>query len=75
MANKMDETSTTKVENVDDGQSVSEVAWRDSERTDQKAAQVVSAPSRPLNDEKTKFMVTRQKVDRERARWTRLVCE
>ena len=47
----------------------------DSERTDQKAAQVVSAPSRPLDDVKTKFMVTRQKVDRDRARWSRLMCE
>ena len=47
----------------------------DSERTDQKAVQVVSAPSRSLNGVKTKFMVTRQKVDRDRARWSRLVCE
>ena len=48
---------------------------QDSERTDQKAAQVVSAPSGPLDVVKTKLVVIRQKVDRDRARWSRLVCK
>ena len=47
----------------------------DSERTDQKAAQVVSAPLGPLDDVKTKIVVIRQKVDRDRSKWSRLVCE
>ena len=45
------------------------------ERTDQKAAQAVSAQSGSLDDVKTKLVVARQKVDRDRARWSRLVCE
>ena len=44
----------------------------DSEDTDQKAAQVASAPPGPLSDAKTKLMVIRQKVDRSRAGWSRL---
>ena len=44
----------------------------DSDNTDQKAAQVGSAPPGPLADVKTKLMVIRQKVDRNRARWSRL---
>ena len=44
----------------------------DSEDTDQKAAQVASAPPGPLSDAKTKLMVIRQKVDRNRAGWSRL---
>ena len=47
----------------------------DSEYTDQKAAQVASAPPGPLSDVKTKLMVIRQKVDRNRASWSRLECE
>ena len=47
----------------------------DSERTEKKAAQVVSAPSGLLDDVKTKLVVIRQKVDRDRARWSRLVCK
>ena len=44
----------------------------DSEHTDQKAAQVASAPPGPLSEVKTKFMEIRQKVGRNRARWIRL---
>ena len=47
----------------------------DSEHTDQKAAQVASAPAGPLPDVKTKLMVIRQNVDRNRASWSRLECE
>ena len=47
----------------------------DSEHTDQKAAQVASAAPGPLSDVKTKLMVIRQKVDRNRTSWSRLECE
>ena len=47
----------------------------DSEHTDQKTEQVASAPPGSLSDMKTKLMVTRQKVDRSRAWWSRLECE
>ena len=56
MASKTDEISTTDAENVDDSQAVSEVAWEISEHTDQKAAQVASAPPGPLCEVKTKLM-------------------
>ena len=39
--------------------------------TDQKAAQVASAPPGPLSDVETKLMEIRQKVERNRARWSR----
>ena len=71
MASKTDEVSTTEAENVDDTQTVFKVA-EDPERTDQKAAQVASAPPGPLSDVKTKLMVIRQKVDRNRAKRSRL---
>ena len=45
---------------------------QDSEHTDQKAAQVASAPPGPLSEVKTKLMKIMQKVDRNRARWIRL---
>ena len=44
MASKTDEISTTEAENVDDSQSVFQSCVEDSEHTDQKAAQVASAP-------------------------------
>ena len=47
----------------------------DSEHTDQKAAQVASAPAGPWSDVKTKLMVVRQKVDRNRSSCSRLECE
>ena len=47
----------------------------DSDHTHQKAAQVASAPPGPLSDVKTRLMVIRQKVDRNRARWSRRACE
>ena len=68
MASKTDEISTTVEENVDDSQSVSEVAntqtrkphgWR-ARRQDR------------CRDVKTKLMEIRQKMDRTRDRWSRL---
>ena len=44
----------------------------DSEHTDQKTAQVASAPPGLLSEVKTKTSEIRQKVDRNRARWIRL---
>ena len=72
MASKTDEISTTEAENVDDSQSVLRSCVEDSEYVDQKAAQVASAPPGPLSDGETKLMVIRQKVDRNRAGWSRL---
>ena len=53
---------------MDDSQAVSEVANTQT----RKAAQVASAPPGQSSDVKTKLMVIRQKVDRSRARWSRL---
>ena len=50
-------------------------SFRSCEHTDQEAAQVASALPRQLFDVKTKLMVIRQTVDRNRARWIRLRCE
>ena len=62
---RRDEISTTEAENVDDSQSVFKVALR-IPNTDQKAAQVASAPPGLLFDVTMKLMVIRQKVDRKR---------
>ena len=72
MANKTNEILVTEAENVDDNQSVSEVAWR---IPNTQTAQAASAPPGPSSDVKTKLMVIRQKVDRNRAKWSRLGSE
>ena len=52
------------------------ISFRSCEHTDQRAAQVASAPPGQFSDVKTKLMESvRQKVDRNRARWIRLRCE
>ena len=48
------------------------ISFRSCEHTDQKAAQMASAPPRQLPDVKTQLMEIRQKVDRTRVRWIRL---
>ena len=44
------------------------ISFRSCQRTDQKAAQVASAPPGQLSDLKTKLMVTRQKVKQEQSK-------
>ena len=73
MSIKTDETSTTKVENVGDGQPVSEAAERIPNA--QTRSRAVSERAVRAEDVKRKPVGIRQKVDRDRARWSRLVCE
>ena len=65
MASKTDET---EAENVDEQPIKFRSCVEDSEHTDQKAAQVASAPPGQLFDVKTELMEVRQKEDRDRAR-------
>ena len=68
VVNKSLPTSTIEVENVNGNQSVSEVALEIP-----KAAILTAHGS--LDNVQTKHMVIRQKLDRETARWSRLMCD
>ena len=68
MVNKSRPSSTFEVENVNDSQSISEVAQEIPKAT------ILTAHG-SLDNVQTKLMMIRQKLDRETARWSRLVCD
>ena len=71
MASKTDENSTNEAENVDDSQSVSEVANTQTRKPHRWRARRQDI----FSDAKTKLMEIGQKVDRNSARRIRLRCE
>ena len=66
--NKSDVNSTIQVENVNGGQAVSEVAQEIPKAT-------ILAANGSLDNVQAKLMVIRQKLVRETARWSGLMCD
>ena len=68
MVNKSRASSTIEVENVNGSQSVSVVVWEIPNAT------ILTAHG-SMDNVQTKLMMIRQELDRETARWSRLMCD